>query len=115
MTQPTKPATPSGRRQSQSFIQSTFGPLPGWPASPMTIRATRTRFTWSPVLGWVLLSCAATAVHAQVDTPSPARQTLDEQTPQVDLPDASSSTGGVIEKGNELGISVGAFTLVPAL
>jgi len=63
----------------------------------------------------VLLSCAATAVHAQVDTPSPARQTLDEQTPQVDLPDASSSTGGVIEKGNELGISVGAFTLFPAL
>jgi hypothetical protein len=81
----------------------------------MTIRATRTRFVWSPVVGWVLLSCAATAVHAQVDTPSPSRQTLDEQTPQVDLPDASSSGSTVIDKGNELGISVGAFTLFPSL
>ena len=68
----------------------------------MTIRASRTRFVWTPILGWVLLSCAATAVHAQVDTPSPARQTLDQQTPQVDLPDASSSTGGATERGDEL-------------
>jgi hypothetical protein len=81
----------------------------------MTIRATRTQFVWSPVLGWLLLSCAATAVHAQVDTPSPGKQTLDQQTPQVDLPDASSSTGGSVERGNELGISVGAFTLFPSL
>jgi hypothetical protein len=81
----------------------------------MTIRATRTQFLWTPILGWVLLSCAATAVHAQVDTPTPARQTLDQQTPQVDLPDASSSTGGAIEKGSELGISVGAFTLYPSI
>jgi len=66
-------------------------------------------------VGWVLLSCAATAVHAQVDTPSPAKQTLDQQTPQVDLPDASSSAGGAAERGNELGISVGAFTLYPSL
>ncbi len=81
----------------------------------MTIRATRTQYVWSPVVGWVLLSCAATAVHAQVDTPSPAKQTLDQQTPQVDLPDASSSAGGAAERGNELGISVGAFTLYPSL
>jgi hypothetical protein len=81
----------------------------------MTIRATRTRFVWSPVVGWVLLSCAATAVHAQVETPTPAKQTLDQQTPQVDLPDASSSTGGSPERGNELGISVGAFTLFPSI
>jgi hypothetical protein len=80
----------------------------------MTIRASRTRFVWTPVLGWALLSCAATAVHAQVETISPAKQTLDQQTPQVDLPDASSSaTGGAAERGNDLGISVGAFTLFP--
>jgi hypothetical protein len=82
----------------------------------MTIRASRTRFVWTPILGWALLSCAATSVHAQVETLSPARQTLDQQTPQVDLPDASASTGGPIERtANELGISVGAFTLYPAI
>ena len=82
----------------------------------MTIRASRTRFVWTPVLGWALLSCAATSVHAQVETLSPAKQTLDQQTPQVDLPDASASTGGAVERrGNELGISVGAFTLFPQL
>jgi hypothetical protein len=63
----------------------------------------------------VLLSCAGTAVHAQVETPSPAKQTLDQQTPQVDLPDATSATGGSAGGGNELGISVGAFTLYPQL
>ena len=81
----------------------------------MTIRATRTQFVWTPILGWVLLSCAATAAHAQVETISPAKQTLDQQTPQVDLPDASSSTGGAVERGSELGVSVGAFTLFPQL
>jgi len=81
----------------------------------MTIRASRTRFVWTPILGWVLWSCAATSVHAQVDTPSPARQTLDQQTPQVDLPDASSSLGGAVQKGDDLGISVGAFTLFPVV
>jgi hypothetical protein len=81
----------------------------------MTIRAIRTQFVWTPILGWVLLSCAATAVHAQVDTPTPAKQTLDQQTPQVDLPDASASTGGVVERGSELGVSIGAFTLFPSL
>jgi hypothetical protein len=81
----------------------------------MAIRASRTRFVWTPILGWVLLSCAGTAVHAQVETPSPAKQTLDQQTPQVDLPDATSATGGSAGGGNELGISVGAFTLYPQL
>ena len=83
----------------------------------MTIRASRTRFVWTPVLGWALLSCAATAVHAQVETISPANQTLDQQTPQVDLPDpaASSPTGSPVERGNDLGVSVGAFTLFPQL
>ena len=99
MTRQTKPATPSVRGLKQSFLQPTLAPLPGWSASPMTIRATRTQFVWTPILGWVLLSCAATAVHAQVDTPSPAKQTLDQQTPQVDLPDASASTGGLVERG----------------
>jgi hypothetical protein len=81
----------------------------------MTIRASRTRFAWTPILGWVLLSCATTAVHAQVDTPTPAKQTLDQQTPQVDLPDASSSATDSVNRGTDLGISVGAFTLFPTL
>ncbi len=82
----------------------------------MTIRASRTQFVWSPLLGWVLLSCAATAAHAQVETLSPARQTLEQQTPQVELPDWSSgSSGGAANPVSELGISVGAFTLFPVL
>ena len=69
------------------------------------------------MLGWVLLSCAATSVQAQIDTPSPGKQTLDQQTPQVDLPDASSSpiSSVGVSSSNELGVSVGAFTLYPAL
>ena len=43
------------------------------------------------------------------------RQTLDQQTPQVDLPDASSSGGIAGPRGDELGISVGAFTLFPSV
>jgi len=82
----------------------------------MTIRASRTQFVWTPILGWVLLSCVSTAVQAQVETLSPARQTLDQQTPQVDLPPgASVSPEGVIERGNDLGTRVGAFTLFPVL
>jgi hypothetical protein len=82
----------------------------------MTIRASRTQFVWSPLLGWVLLSCAATAAQAQVETLSPARQTLEQQTPQVDLPaDSSTSSDAIIDKGNDLGISIGAFTLYPVL
>lgn len=83
----------------------------------MTIGASRAQLIWSPVLGWVLLSCALTAAQAQVETPSPARQTLDQQTPQVDIPDASASGGGgsAVSTGDETGISVGAFTLFPVL
>ena len=99
----------------RTIFQPAFGPLPGWPASSMTIRASRTRFVWTPILGWVLLSCAAPAVRAQVDTPSPARQTLDQQTPQVDLPTDASTSGGATNIGDELGIGVGAFTLHPTL
>ena len=80
----------------------------------MTIRASRTRFVWTPILGWVLLSCAAPVARAQVDTPTPAKQTLEQQTPQVDLP-TDASSGGPISAGDELGISVGAFTLYPVL
>lgn len=79
----------------------------------MTIRASRVQLIWSPVVGWVLLSCAVSMARAQVDTPSPARQTLDQQTPQVDLPDVTSSTPvpGTRPEGDELGTSIGAFTL----
>ncbi len=82
----------------------------------MTIRASRVQLIWSPFVGWVLMSCAASVAHAQVETPSPARQTLDQQTPQLDLPDVTTSVpgpGARSDSGNELGVSVGAFTLFP--
>lgn len=81
----------------------------------MTIRASRVQLIWSPLVGWVLMSCAMSAAQAQVDTPTPAKQTLDQQTPQVDLPTDSSSSGGAANFGDELGIGVGAFTLYPVL
>src|SRR5688500_18029737 len=115
MTRRPKPAPASVRGLRQSFVQSTLAPLPGWPASPMTIRASGTGFVSTHIRGWALSSRAATAVQAQVDTPTPARQTLDQQTPQLDLPDVTPAAGGAVQRGDELGISVGAFTLYPTV
>jgi hypothetical protein len=83
----------------------------------MTIRAPYSKVVWSPVLGWVLLSCTVGAAQAQLETPSPARQTLDQQTPTVDLPGAAGgdSSGGSAPVGDELGVSIGSFSLYPAL
>jgi hypothetical protein len=81
------------------------------------IRAATSRLAWSPVLGWVLLSCAATAAHAQVITDAPALQTIDEQTPIVDLLSLPGSPVGALGQRSpgELGTSLGAFTLYPQL
>ena len=97
-----------------------LGPLPGWPNDPMAIRTRYSKLVWSPILGWVLLSCAAGAARAQVDTPSPARQTLDQQTPTVDLPGSAGGTtpdagGGAVNAADELGVSVGSFSLYSSL
>ena len=90
----------------------------------MTISASRSQLVWSPLLGWILLSCAATVAQAQDPTASPAAQTLQEQTPQVDIPSPPGSSlpdsgttggGGTGATSGELGISLGAFTLYPAL
>lgn len=79
----------------------------------MTISANRSQFVWMPVIGWVLLSCAISPAQAQPATAAPARQTLDEQTPYVDIPDTVGA--GSYYVPNELGVSLGAFTLFPAL
>ena len=84
----------------------------------MTIRTNRSQHAWTPVFGWVLLSCVATGAQAQVDTVSPAKQTLEQQSPDNNLPplpDASVGGGTSPPAGGELGVSVGAFTLYPAL
>lgn len=70
-------------------------------------------------MGWILLSCAVTMAQAQDSTPAPAAQTLQEQTPQVDLPavlgnSPATGGGGEVTRG-ELGIVIGAFTLYPML
>ena len=82
----------------------------------MSICVSRSRFTWSPVVGWVLLSCLAPAAQAQVDTPSPAKQTLEQQGISSDLPpEPDASSQGAPAQSPELGVSVGAFTLFPTL
>ncbi|MFO1158364.1 MAG: outer membrane beta-barrel protein [Reyranellaceae bacterium] len=65
-------------------------------------------------MGWALLSCAATGVRAQV-TDAPAIQTVDQQTPIVDLLNLPGSPVGMIgpQTQSELGTSLGAFTLYP--
>lgn len=79
----------------------------------MTISANRSQLVWMPVLGWVLVACALSSAQAQAPTATPAHQTLDEQTPYVDIPDTVGS--GAYYQPNELGVSLGAFTLFPAL
>lgn len=78
------------------------------------IRAARSRLAWSPVLGWVLLSCAATGAQAQV-TDAPAIEFVHEQTPIVDLLNLPGSPVGALgqRSPSELGMSLGAFTLYP--
>ena len=81
------------------------------------IRTARSRFAWSPVLGWVLLSWAATGAQAQIVTDAPAIQTIDLQTPIVDLLNLPGSPVGALgqRSPSELGISLGAFTLYPQI
>ncbi|WP_177324778.1 outer membrane beta-barrel protein [Reyranella massiliensis] len=82
----------------------------------MTISASRSQLVWSPVLGWVLLTCATAVAQAQDSTPAPAAQTLQEQTPQVDLPVGVPASGsGEGTTRGEVGIGIGAFTLYPSL
>lgn len=84
----------------------------------MVIRFSRSHVVWFPVAGWVLLGCVSTTAQAQVDTPSPASQTLDQQmeTPAIDLPPVPESSGGGSGGGGpELGINVGSWTLAPSL
>lgn len=81
----------------------------------MAISANQSRLIWSPVVGWVLLTCATSAVQAQSETSSPAAQILIEQTPTVELPDVPVSSTGAVNAPGEVGISVGAFTLYPSI
>ena len=81
----------------------------------MAISANQSRLIWSPVVGWVLLTCATSVVQAQSETSSPAAQILIEQTPTVELPDIPVSSTGPVNASGEVGISVGAFTLYPSI
>lgn len=81
----------------------------------MAISANRSQLIWSPFVGWVLLACGGSIVHAQSETSSPASQILVEQTPLVDIPDGAVPQAGPIEERPEIGIAVGAFTLYPSL
>ena len=98
-----------------SYFQPTLGQLPGWPLVPMAISANRSQLIWSPVVGWVLLTCGGSFALAQSETSSPAAQILLEQTPAVDVPDTPVSGAGPGIGTGEVGIAVGAFTLYPML
>ncbi|MBI3199815.1 MAG: outer membrane beta-barrel protein, partial [Rhodospirillales bacterium] len=79
----------------------------------MAISANRAQLIWSPVLGWVLLSCLASGAQAQEETSTPALQTLEQDAigaGVIDLPGPISSSDS-----RELGITMGAFTLYPSI
>ena len=78
----------------------------------MVISANRSQFLWSPVLGWVLMSCLVSGVQAQEETTTPALQTIEGV--DADLLDLNLLGGGGVG-GNELGITMGAYTLYPSL
>src|SRR5438309_1378455 len=59
-----------------------MGPLPGWYERPMTIGAHRSRLIWSPLVGWALLSCGMSTVHAQ----SPTQSDVDPSTVTPSVP-----------------------------
>lgn len=82
----------------------------------MTINGNRSQLIWSPVLGWVLLSCLASGAQAQEETSTPALQTIeqvgvDADALPVELP--TGSGGGITRE--ETGITLGAYTLNPSL
>ena len=81
----------------------------------MAIIANRSQLIWSPLVGWVLLTCGGSISHAQSETSSPAAQILLEQTPAVDILDIPVSGAGPGSGSSEVGIAVGAFTLYPTL
>jgi len=81
----------------------------------MAISANRSQLIWSPLVGWILIGCAGSVAHAQVELSSPAAEILFEQTPIVDIPsDVPIYSGGGPTTG-EIGIAVGAFTLYPSI
>src|SRR5215218_8504499 len=107
-----KSARASNLRPLRDFFQPTLGPLPGWTAAPMVISANRSQLLWSPVLGWALMSCLVSGVQAQEETSTPALQTIqqDVDTDLIGLPGPIGSS-----TSNELGITMGAFTLFPSI
>ncbi|MBX9944442.1 MAG: outer membrane beta-barrel protein [Reyranella sp.] len=78
----------------------------------MAINANRSQLLWSPVLGWVLLSCVVSGAEAQIETPTPALQTIEELeiSPADLLPVPEQRV-----LGDELGTTLGAFTLYPSI
>lgn len=81
----------------------------------MAISANRSQLNWSPVLGWVLLSCLVSGAQAQEETSTPALQTIEQQSPDDPIIELLPLPGGGSATREELGITMGAFTLFPSI
>ncbi|OFW97526.1 MAG: hypothetical protein A3D94_14660 [Alphaproteobacteria bacterium RIFCSPHIGHO2_12_FULL_66_14] len=82
----------------------------------MAISANRSQLIWSPVLGWVLLSCLVSGAQAQEETTTPALQTIEQQSPDDPIIELLPLPGGGgSATREELGITMGAFTLFPSI
>ncbi|MBS0526610.1 MAG: outer membrane beta-barrel protein [Proteobacteria bacterium] len=64
----------------------------------MTIRAQRSRLFWSPLIGWALLSCSVSSVHAQATTTEPTATTTPSDADAGGRPTMPSSVpaGGAV-------------------
>lgn len=80
----------------------------------MAINANRSQLFWSPVLGWAILSCVASGALAQEETSTPGLQTVLQEGVESDILELPLSGGGS-PGGNEIGITMGAFTLYPSI
>lgn len=71
----------------------------------MTIRAHRTGLIWTPLVGWVLLSCGMSAVHAQSPMQSSEDPTTvaptDPSTGTLPVPPAGAVPGIVTQTGSD--------------
>src|SRR5476651_410229 len=82
-------------------------PMPGWPATPMTVSASRVQYIWSPLLGWALLTCSASMALAQIGVAVPGvSDTPVTSSDQTTNSPADQTTGnGTVPAGTTAGQS----------
>src|SRR5476651_1618024 len=80
-------------------------PMPGWPATPMTVSASRVQYIWSPILGWALLTCSASMALAQIGVAVPGVSDTPITSSDQTTNSPGDQTGGTSSPGTTGGLS----------